>query len=310
MSHLSCEWKGMIASFLAYTIFGFGFIFARISYVAVGQTIALAWRFAITFLLLNLIWLCGFSKLRLKGKHWFWLLLLGLLSPTASFLLESWGILFTNASFSSVLVATTPVFALFAAALFLKEIPTRRQILFALLSFAGVVLITMIGSGQGTVTLLGILALVGCIMTYVAFSLLSRKMSKEFSVFERTYGTFLVGSVYFIGFAVVRYWGDFSAFMQPFADTGVFFSILYLGVVSSVFGNLFLNYSLSVLPVARATVFTNWSPVVSIVAGIVFLQEAFTLAQVGGSIMILLGLYGVNRFVRKAPETAPAEEAA
>lgn len=299
----------MIASFFTYTIFGFGWIFGRISYLGVGQDIALAWRFAISFLVMTAIGLFG-RKIKSKGKKWWKLLLLGLLCPTAAFLLEGWGLVLTNASFSSVLVALTPIISLFAAQIFLKETPTLKQVLFAVLSISGVIIITIVGSSMGTVTALGVLALIGTIVATVAFSLLSRTMSKEFTVFERTYGTFFVGTVYFITYALIRYRHDPEALLAPLASPEIMLAILYLGVCSSVIGNLLMNYGLAKLPVARVTVFTNWSTVVSIVASVVFLHESFTLVQVVGSVMILAGLYGVNRFARKEAEPVAEQSAA
>ena len=55
------------------------------------------------------------------------------------FYFESCGILYTNATFAGVVLAVVPVVSILLAAVFLREFPSRRQVLFCLLPIAGVV---------------------------------------------------------------------------------------------------------------------------------------------------------------------------
>jgi len=289
------EWKGMLAGFLAYTILGFGWICADLSYAAVGQYVSIAWRFVVSLLVMTPIGLLA-GKLHFKGKKWWKLLLLGCFNPILTWTFEAWGLMMTSASFSSVMVALTPIVSLFAAQVFLKEKPTLWQVLFSVLSISGVVIVTLVGSSMGTVSLLGVLALLVCIFGTVAFSLLTRKLSAEFTSFERTYGILFTGALYYIPYALIKYRSDLGVLLDVFTMPDVVLSIVYLGVFSSVVGIFLLNYSLEKITVARATVFSNWSTVVAIICGVLLLDDIFTWAQVAGSAMILFGLYGVNRF--------------
>ncbi len=55
-----------------------------------------------------------------------------------------------------------------------------------------------------------------------------------------------------------------------------------------------LNYSVTYLDAATATVFSNIIPVVSLLAGVLMLGEPFSAAYLLGVVLILLGVYKVN----------------
>ena len=70
--------------------------------------------------------------------------------------------------------------------------------------------------------------------------------------------------------------------------------ILYLSVLSSVVAFLLQNYSVTYLSLAKATVFENIIPVISVAAGVIFLGEPFSLIQLAGIVLILLGVWKVT----------------
>lgn len=85
------------------------------------------------------------------------------------FYFESYGILYTNATFAGVVLAVAPVVAILLSVLFLKEYPTRRQAVFCLLPVAGVMLMTVSGSSMGIIRPLGVVFLMGACLTSGAY---------------------------------------------------------------------------------------------------------------------------------------------
>lgn len=81
---------------------------------------------------------------------------------------------------------------------------------------------------------------------------------------------------------------------QRLQESGVWGSVFYLVVFSSVGAFFLLNYAFSYLNLAQASIFTNLVTLVSIAAGIVYLGESFTALQRIGSIAILTGVYLSN----------------
>jgi flagellar motor component MotA len=65
--------------------------------------------------------------------------------------------------------------------------------------------------------------------------------------------------------------------------------------MSLVIAFFMLNYPVTYLPVRQAISFASLTTVVSILVGIVFLKESFGLIQMLGSVMIIIGVYNVNR---------------
>ena len=83
-------------------------------------------------------------------------------------------------------------------------------------------------------------------------------------------------------------------FIDGITDRYVLIPILYLSVLSSVVAFLLQNYSVTYLSLAKATVFENIIPVISVAAGVIFLGEPFSLIQLTGIVLILLGVWKVT----------------
>lgn len=148
-------------------IWGSSYLFTRIAQNESSPMVQLAWRFVLAFLLLNLMILFGWEKLRLRGKKLRPLLLLTVTEPLY-FFCESYGIYYSNSTFSGVMLAIVPIIAMGLGALILKEYPTGKQVLLCLLPVAGVVLVTIAGSRMGAVQPLGVLLVLGACL-FAAF---------------------------------------------------------------------------------------------------------------------------------------------
>jgi drug/metabolite transporter (DMT)-like permease len=73
-------------------------------------------------------------------------------------------------------------------------------------------------------------------------------------------------------------------------------AVAYLGIGSSVLAYFLANYSLAKLPVARSTIFGNLSTVVSVLAGVIIMDDRFTWVTALAFALILCGIFGVNKF--------------
>ena len=109
-------------------IWGSSYLFTRIAQNESSPMVQLAWRFALAFLLLNLMILFGWEKLHLRGKKLKPLILLSVVEPLY-FFCESYGIYYSNSTFSGVMLAIVPIIAIGLGTLILKEYPTAKQVL-------------------------------------------------------------------------------------------------------------------------------------------------------------------------------------
>ena len=83
------------------------------------------------------------------------------------------------------------------SAVVLRERPTRAQWLFSLLSIAGIIAITLSEKSEGEIMPIGVLGLFGAVAAGSACTVVSRKTSDDFSVFERTFVMQAMGAIFF-----------------------------------------------------------------------------------------------------------------
>lgn len=304
------ERLGTLAAVIGNSIFGFSFMFTRIALNVALPSVLLMHRFLLAFALLNIVALWA-AKLRrhapvradevdwlrfdLKGKPVLPLILMGIVQPVGYFLCENYGIRLTNSTFAGVIIATAPMVGLVAGIFTLGEIPKKSQVLFSLISIVGVALMTLQQRSDGTIQMLGLLLLIGAVCCGTAFNVISRKLSTRFSALERTYVMMGVAAVSFSCMALVQCRGDYSQILAPMRDAGFAAALLYLGFVSSIVAFMALNVAGGCLPLAKNMAFCNLTTVISLFAGVIFLHEPFNGVSLAASVLILIGIWGVQR---------------
>lgn len=127
-------------------IWGASYLFTRIAQQEAPPMVQMSLRFLLAFLLLNLMMLFGGEKIRLRGKNLRPLIVLSCVEPIY-FFFESYGIYYSNSTFAGATLAIVPVIAIGMGVLILKEYPTRKQFLLCFVPIAGVILVTIAGSG-------------------------------------------------------------------------------------------------------------------------------------------------------------------
>lgn len=297
MENVNDKKKTNIAIFLAIfanVIWGFGNCFLRLAYVYADTVVTLAYRFFVAFVLLNLWFLFGKEKISLKGKNIKVLLLYVLIIPI-NFFLESYGIYLTNAAFSGVIVAISPVFAIVFSCIWLKEYPTRKQTLFCFLPIIGVIIITISGKDLGVASAVGIIILLVYSVSSGAYKVVNRKLSNDFTAFERTY--FLIGGCFitYIPYALIKTNCDFSVLLEPAKHIGFVLSILALAILNSIVANALINYSAKYISATKMANFVSIFTLTTALSGIIILGEPFSLSMLIGMILILIGVYVVTK---------------
>ena len=291
-----------LAAFAGNAIFGFSFMFSRIALKTATPFIMLMYRFVLAFLVLNAVALFSartkrtdWLRFSLRGRSLWKLLVLGLVQPVLYFLCESYGIDMTNATVSGVIIALIPIVALAAGAALMGEKPSLMQVLFSLMSIAGVVVMTLQQSAGGAIRPLGVVLLIGAVIFGAAFNMMSRKLSADYSPLERTYVMMMVAAVAFTALAVMENRTQPAALLVPLREPSFLLSMLYLSLLSSILAFMCLNYAANVLPVSKTTAFCNVTTVLSVFAGVVFLGESISLVSVIAAVVIIIGVFGVQK---------------
>ena len=105
-----------------------------------------------------------------------------------------------------------------------------------------------------------------------------------------------IGSVFFMTWYVIETvlnGHDFIHLVRPLQSLELMASLLYLGGIASVIGFFLVNYNLKHIPAHVSSIFANIATIVSIIAGLIFLNETLYWYHFIGSIMIMIGVYGV-----------------
>lgn len=291
--------KAMLAAVGVYTLWGFSFLASKVGQEAATPFVLIAYRFDIAVLVLSIPIILGKVKIRLRGKNIKPLLLLGAMEPCIYFIGEQYGLRFTNSAFSGLMIAVIPIVTLIMAAAFLKDRSSRAQWLFSLLSIAGIALITVVENSGGQVQLIGVIFLIAAVISGSAYGVISRGISDEFSVYERTYFMQLMGGMFYTVLALIEQRGNLGALVAPFADGGFVISLLYLGLGASVLGYSLFNYAVSNAPMANVVSLCNLTTVISVVAGVVLLDEPFSPVSAIAMFAVLVGIWGVQKFPPK-----------
>lgn len=277
---------------LANSIFGFSFLFTKTALSYTSPMVLISERFVLAFLILNLLLLTGKFSLNLKGKPIIKLLIMGFIQPVLYFVFETYGLSMCSSSYAGILIGLVPIFGLILGKIMLNQDIKKIQVLFVAVSIIGVAL-TSIG-GEIMMSVLGTILLLMSVFSGTLYTVLSSKISNEFSAFERTYVMFLLGSICFTVSALVTVNFDMNLFIKPLSSISYIGCLMYLGAISSVLAFFSINYALSYVEVYINGILANFATLVSVIAGVVIMHDVFTLTQAVGIVLILISVIGVS----------------
>lgn len=302
MNQKLSEKNAALMALAGYVIFGFSFLFSKRALDIATPFVLLAARFTVAFLILNALLLTKKFSLNLQGKELKLLLLLGFFQPVVYFICENYGVKLLDTSFIGTIVALVPVISAIFGFILLNERVGMFQVFCAIVSVFGV-MITTWGQSRGSFSWAGFILILLAVLATSIYNVLSKKISGQYSSFERTYVMMGLGSMAFVALAAVQSSvNPQELLLVPFASRDFWIAVIYLGGISSVVAFLLLNQAIGYLDVAKAAIFANITTVVTILAGVFILHENFGWPQIIGSIIIIAGAYGVNRPAKKARE--------
>ena len=277
-------------------IFGLSYIFTKQAINSASTLTLLGWRFLLAFLILLLCSFLGIIKIRLKGKKIRPLLAVALFSPVIYYVCETIGISYTTTSESGAFLACIPVASLLASTLILKEKPKKIQVAGIMVTLTGV-LITVFAVGmKASFSAVGYVMLTAAVISYSLYSVFVEK-SEGYTEIEITFVMLAAGAAVYVTLALAEALikGNLAyVAMLPLTDMSFLSAILYQGIGCSILAFFLSNVAISKIGVNRTSSFIGVSTVVSIAAGIIFLNEAFSGVQVIGAIVILAGVYIAN----------------
>lgn len=170
-----------------------------------------------------------------------------------------------------------PVFIMLLARHFLGERLNAKQKASVLVSVLGVVFIlVMKGSAIGAANFKGLVLLLCSVLSFSAYNILARKLVRNYTNWELSFAMMFLSFLVFVPLSIIGHLrrGSLAALLvPPLQSRGFVLSVLYLGVLSTLGTSMLNNYALSQLEASRVSVFGNLGTVISMLAGVLFLQE-------------------------------------
>lgn len=276
-------------------VWGGTFVAGRVVAAEVPPFVAAFGRFAVASAVLVAIALRDPRPFSPPPRRlWPWLLLLGLTGVFAYNVLFLIGLQTVPAGRGSLIIALNPVAISLASALLLGDRLSPLKVLGIALSLSGAAI--AIGNGNPTALLAGgfgqgDLALLGCVASWCAYSLMGKIVMQTLSPLVATTYACGIGAIA-LGIPAAWEWAHTTNLTLSAAAA---WGIAYLGLLGSAIGFTAYYNGVRAIGLARASVFINGVPICAILLAALLLREPITPTLVIGALLVVAGVTCTNR---------------
>ncbi|NGZ04103.1 MAG: hypothetical protein CV090_13770 [Nitrospira sp. WS238] len=222
--------------------------------------------------------LLGFLGLGVLGNH----------------LLILMGLNYVSGAVGGVIIGSSPVVTTFLSALLIRDVPIRAVLGGALLSFAGVGLVSVAGfQAAGERPLLGGTLVFLGVVSWALYSIGSRSIMERISALTVNWSTLAVATV----LQIPLLWTDHKMMDAGLTSvtTSDWLALGYLVVFATAVAQQAWLFGVKGIGPSRASVLGNLTPVAAIGLSAVLLSESVGPIESGGIGLILAGVWVVNR---------------
>ena len=285
-------------------VWGSSFLWIKIAVQEIGPFTLVAFR-----LLFGLVGLLVIMRLQKQSfprdrRVLLAFLFMGVFNTAIPFTLISWGETRIDSGLASILNGTVPLFTIVIAHFWLHdEKITLPRIAGLLVGFVGVVVLVSRDIGpQGLVgNLWGQVAVIGGSVCYAVAITFSRKhLRNQPPVLQSTMILLVADALLWLTVPIVRQVAP--GIESPLHVIPVlpltWFAIAWLGLLGSCLAYLLFFYLINSWGPTRASLVTYVFPVIGLILGIIFRQEAVDRELIFGSLLIVGGIVVVN-FIRR-----------
>jgi len=208
------------------------------------------------------------------------------------------GLKLTSALNAGILIASTPIFTFLFAHIFLKEKLTRNFIYGGLIGLMGIMVIIgkdLFKDGMNISPIGDVLILLATIF-FVSYETISKKLFKSYNALVITFYSFLFGSLSLVPFVIWESQKNIGWVNQ--LSVPVIAGIIYGIVFSSFLAYSFWEFGLSKITESKVGFFLYFSPIASTITAVVILSEKINSSFLIGAILILLGIFIAEGYVK------------
>jgi drug/metabolite transporter (DMT)-like permease len=246
-------------------------------------------------------WSRAIEELRSSWRQW---VVIGAVANALPFWLVAWGEKHVDSGIAAIAQSTVPLFTILLGLRFLPHEPlSRAQLLGFTLGLVGVGVLAGAHPEGGWWAVAGTLAVVLSSLAYASGSVIGQRSVSGTPGPVLATGAMLAAALTLLPFAVVQ---------RPSSppETDAILSLLALALLGTALAQLVLYRMLNLFGARSMSLVTYLMPGFALVYGAVLLDEAITMAAVGGLTLILAGVALGSGALRRSARREPAEAAA
>lgn len=192
-------------------------------------------------------------------------------------------ILESGASVGVILLYTSPIFVLILSCILFSEKITVPKIFSLIMTFAGCILVSGIGSGQNQMSFKGFIIGICAGFGYALYSIFSRFALKKYNSMTVTFYTFVFSAVSLIPFVHVTHIPELIS-----SNVSSVFLIICISLFCTVLPYIFYTYGLSGMETGKAAIMVTVEPLIGSLTGIFIWKENADPFKIAGILLILL----------------------
>ena len=194
----------------------------------------------------------------------------------------------TFASNVSLIIATIPLQTqIVKSIIHQKSFFTKTGIIGIIVSYIGVAVIVLSGSGVEGIKIVGDLLAFFAAFSFAVYSIYLEKTSSSLHIIQKTRKIFIYGLIVFIVYLFII--GDYKSL--PVLSSNLVLGFIYLGVVASGLAFIMWNHAVKLIGAIKTNILTYTVPVFTMIFSFIFIDEPITLIRILGGVIIIVGVY-------------------
>uniref|UniRef100_UPI004047D93A EamA family transporter n=1 Tax=Polaribacter sp. TaxID=1920175 RepID=UPI004047D93A len=282
----------VLSFFAIYVIWGSTYLLNKIAVSEISPMILSATRFIIAGLLIFAIAKSLKLSLAITKKQFLNSTLAGFLFLTYGNGVFVWSLKFVDSGFAALEASTQPLVVLLMMRLFYKKKIQRMSLIGVALGIIGIyLLVSQQDLNTGEDSLLGIIMIFTCVVSWSAASLFVAKADLHKNFFVNSGYQMVTGGA--ILFVLSLLLGE--QWVSPLALSGkVQLSMFLLIVFGSIVAFTAFNYLLKVVSTEKVATSSFVNPVIALLLGWYILDEHLTVQSIVAAAILLTGVYFIN----------------
>lgn len=240
------------------------------------------------------IWIFSWKRIRAASLRDELLFLgAGLTGGSLYFLFENTALGITLASNVALILCTAPILTAFLYFLFHRGERLKPNFVYgSLIAFSGVALVIFNGGFILKINPLGDALTILAALMWAFYSLIIKSLNAKYPTL------FVTRKIFFYGLLTILpvfYFQPLRFDTKVLFDSYVLTNLLFLGFIASMLCYILWNVATKRLGTLRVTNYIYFSPVVTLIASALLINETITVVALVGSVFIMSGVYVAER---------------